>query len=580
DREVELLKLQETFRSPWSARRGGEIFGGHARQASHTPATGGNASAAPLLGGGSCSYSPITLDQPPSTTQAKWFPHGCVASPHYLASAAGLAVLAEGGNALDAAIATNLTLGVVTPYMCGYGGDLFAIVWTDHPYGYNGSGRAPAAATPERIREAGGGTMPTFGPLTVTVPGAVEAWFALLERFGSRTFGDLSQTALRYAREGFVVSPQAMSSIAVARERFRGYEEWQKVYGGAVEGQNLRQPDLARTIEVLCNEGPDAFYRGSIADGIVDHLQKLGGVMANDDLDGHRGEWAEPLESTYRGVEVLEMPPNSSGVTVLEALGIVEESGALPPDGPERQHLLIEAAKLALADRGAYLTDPDAMRIAAADLISADWVRRRFESIDRAHASMPALARSRPGGTAYMCAADSNGMLVSLIQSNWMGFGSGVTVPRWGVNLHNRGSYFSLDPESPNIIAPRKRTLHTLVPAMARRDGEPWLVFGTMGGDGQVQTHLQVLTRKVDDGLDVQEAISAPRWVVSPTDWSVTAESRYNQATLNGLRERGHVLSVTDPYDALMGHAHAIEVASSGFFAATDPRAEGAALGL
>ena len=447
--------------------------------------------------------------------------------------------------------------------------------------GYNGSGRAPAAATPDRIRDpAGASIMPTFGPLTVTVPGAVEAWFALLERYGSRSFGDLAQTALRYARDGFAVSRQAMSSIAVARERFRGFEEWQEVYGGAREGQILRQPDLARTIEALCREGQDAFYRGSIGDAIVNHLEQTGGVMTNGDLAEHRGEWVEPLRSTYRDVDVLEMPPNSPGVTALEALGIVQESATLPSDGPERQHLLIEAMKLALADRGTYLTDPDAMTISPEMLISPDWVRRRFESIDPARAATPALARPLPAGTAYMCAADANGMLVSLIQSNWMGFGSGVTVPRWGVNLHNRGSYFSLDPENANVIAPRKRTLHTLVPAMALRGGEPWLVFGTMGGDGQVQTHLQFLVRKIDDGLDVQEAVTAPRWVVSPADWSVTAESRFDRATLDGMRERGHMLSMTGPYDALMGHAHAIELAERGFFAATDPRAEGAALGL
>ncbi len=447
--------------------------------------------------------------------------------------------------------------------------------------GYNGSGRAPAAATPDRIRDlAGTSVMPTFGPLAVTVPGAVEAWFALLERFGSRSFGDLAQTALQHARDGFVVSRQAMSSIAVARERFRGFEQWQKVYGGAREGEILRQPDLARTIEALCNEGPDAFYQGSIRDAIVDHLELVGGVMTNDDLAQHRGEWVEPLRSTYRGVEVLEMPPNSPGVTVLEALGIVQESDPLPSEGPERHHLLIEAMKLALADRDAYLTDPDVMAVSPEMLISGDWIRRRFESIDPTRAATPALARSLPAGTAYMCAADADGMLVSLIQSNWMGFGSGVTVPGWGVNLHNRGSYYSLDPESPNVISPRKRTLHTLVPAMALRGGEPWLVFGTMGGDGQIQTHLQLLARKVDDGMDVQEAITAPRWVVSPADWSVTAESRFDRVTLDGLRVRGHVLSVTDPYDALMGHAHAIEVAGRGFFAATDPRAEGAALGL
>ncbi len=516
-----------------------------------------------------------------SLSQAKWFREASVASPHYLASAAGAEVLTSGGNAMDAAIATNLALGVVTPYLCGYGGDLFALVWRDGAVGYNGSGRAPEAATPERIREvAGVATMPTFGPLAVTVPGAIEAWFVLLERFGSRPFGELARPALRLAREGFVVSRQAAASFAITQERYRGLDEWQRVYGSVREGELLRQPDLARAIDALSSEGPDAFYRGGIAYAIIDHLQSQGGVMTEGDLRAHHGEWVEPLKTTYRDAEVLELPPNSQGVTALEALNIVGEANPMPLDGAERQHLLIEAMKLALADRDAHVTDPASMTVSPEMLLSREWARQRFESIDPGRARAPSLARAMPGGTAYMCAADSSGMLVSLIQSNWMGFGSGVTVPGWGINLHNRGSYFSLDPGHPNVIAPRKRTLHTLVPAMALRDGNPWLVFGTMGGDGQVQTHLQFVVRKIEDGLDIQETISAPRWVVSPADWSVTAESRFDDSTLHGLRQRGHTLSVTDAYDSLMGHAHAIEVADSGYFGATDPRAEGAVVGL
>ncbi|MDP8956481.1 MAG: gamma-glutamyltransferase [Actinomycetota bacterium] len=520
------------------------------------------------------------MEQPPGVTQAKWFRDGCVASPHHLASAAGLDVLASGGNAMDAAIAANLALAVVTPYLCGFGGDLFALVWSDGPIGYNGSGRAPAAATPERIRGAAGDSMPTFGPLTVTVPGAVEGWFALLQRFGSRTFGDLAQAALRHARQGFAVSPLAASSFAIAKERYRGFAEWHNVYGEVRDGELLRQPDLARTIELLCSVGPDAFYGGPIGDAMVEHLQSLGGVMTKEDLEEHRGEWVEPLTTPYRDAVVLELPPNTQGVAALEGLNILRCANPMPAEGPERQHLLIETMKLALEDRDAFVTDRAFMTVPPETLLSDEWARPRFETIDPERARTPSLARAMPGGTAYMCAADSGGMLVSLIQSNWMGFGSGVTVPGWGINLHNRGSYFLLDPSDPNVIAPRKRTLHTLVPAMALRDGRPWLTFGTMGGDGQVQTHLQLIVRKVDDGLDVQEAITAPRWVVSPTDWSVTAESRFDPAILDGLRHRGHALSVTDAYDPMMGHAQAIEVTDHGFLGATDPRAEGGVFGL
>ena len=535
---------------------------------------------AELIAPEDCSYSRFSLEQSSFLTQSKWFREACVASPHYLASAAGLEILASGGNALDAAIATNLTLGVVTPYLCGYGGDLFALVWKDGVFAYNGSGRAPAAATPERIREAAGDEMQTFGPLTVTVPGAVEAWFSLLQRFGSRSFRDIARTALRLATEGFVVSRHAAASFTAARERYREFDEWQKVYGAVRESTLLRQPDLARSIEALCERGPEAFYRGPIADAMAEHLQSVGGILTKDDLAGHTGEWVQPLGAGYRGVEVLELPPNTQGVAALEALKIVEHSEPLPPDGAERQHLLIEATKLALADRDMYVTDPEAMTVDPRELLSAEWARDRFESIDPHRAGTPSPSRALRGGTAYMCAADSTGMLVSLIQSNWMGFGSGVTVPGWGINLHNRGNYFSLDADHANVIAPRKRTLHTLVPAMALRDGRPWLVFGAMGGDGQPQTHLQFLARRVDDGRDIQETVSAPRWLVSPSDWSVSAESRFDRSTLEGLRDRGHDVSVTEPFDSGMGHAHAIEVAEDGYLGATDPRAEGAVLGM
>jgi gamma-glutamyltranspeptidase/glutathione hydrolase len=241
---------------------------------------------------------------------------------------------------------------------------------------------------------------------------------------------------------------------------------------------------------------------------------------------------------------------------------------------------MIEATKLSLADRNEHVTDPDAMRLAADRLASPAWAAQRASSIDPGRAAQPVPDRPGMGGTAYLCAADANGMLVSLIQSNYMGFGSGVTVPDWGINLQNRGAFFSLDPSHVNVVAPRKRTLHTLIPAMAFRGGRPWMAFGAMGGDGQAQTHLQLLARIVDDAEDIQRAIDAPRWVVSPADWSVTAESRFDPGLLDELRHRGHRLSVTGEFDSLMGHAHAIQVSDAGYAAATDPRAEGAALGL
>ena len=514
--------------------------------------------------------------------EAKRFPTACVASPHYLASATGLAVLASGGNALDAAIATNLTLGVVTPYLCGYGGDLFALVWKDGaPFAYNGSGRAPAAATLDAVRRAAGSDrMPTFGPHSVTVPGVIEAWFALLERFGTLWFGDLVRQARRYAHEGFVLTAQAEASFARARERFADSPDWMAVYGQARAGEPLRQSGLARTIDMLSTDGPDAYYRGQIGHAIVDHVRSMGGLLAEDDLAEHRGEWVEPMAVRYRGVDVLELPPNTQGVAVLEALRIIEALGELPPDGPDRHHLLIESLKLALADRDAYVTDPFEMKISAEELIADPWISERARDIDSRRAAEPAPGRAAVGGTAYICAADSDGMCVSLIQSNWMGIGAGLIVPDWGINLHNRGAYFSLDPDHANVIAPRKRTLHTLVPAMALRDGRPWLTFGSMGGDGQAQTHVQLLARIVDDHEDLQRAVAAPRWVISPEDWAVQIESRFDPAWIDDLRSRGHRISWAGELDPVMGHAHAITLEDNGYAGASDPRAEGAVLGL
>jgi gamma-glutamyltranspeptidase/glutathione hydrolase len=508
------------------------------------------------------------------------FSLGCVASPHHLASAVGLEVLEQGGNALDAAVATNLALGVVTPYLCGYGGDLFALIWAEgRIHGYAGAGRAPASATPEEVRALGGSQrMPVVGPLTVTVPGAVDGWFALLERFGSRDFGVLAAPAVSLAKDGFELSERAAESLARASGVCGRSPEWQATYGAARPGERLRQPALARTIEVLAAEGRDAYYRGAIGAAIAGHVRGSGGLLEEQDLAAHEGEWVEPLRAPFGDVEVVELPPPSQGVAALEALRIAERVG-VPQEGALRQHLLIESMKLALADRDRHLSDPSDMELVAEDLLSEAWIRDRADGVDPSSARTPAPGRSAIAGTAYLCAADGDGMMVSLIQSNYMGFGSGVTVPEWGINLQNRGAYFSLRDDHVNVIAPGKRTLHTLMPAMALRDGSPWMVFGAMGGDGQAQTHLQLVTRMALDGTPPQEAIDAPRWIVDPGTWSVTVESRFAPPLVEDLRSRGHRVAVTGPFDSLLGHAHTIQRTPEGYVAGTDPRAEGAALG-
>ena len=506
------------------------------------------------------------------------YPRAAVASPHYLASSAGLAVLANGGNALDAAIATNLVLGVVTPYLCGFGGDVFAIVWDGDLHGYLGSGRSAGAISLDDTRARHGDAMPVFGAETVTVPGGPRGWFDLLERFGSRSFGDLATRALTYARDGFEVS--ASEPFDESRMMYRTFDDWRAVYGDVTEGTVLRQPAMARTIEALADGGPDAYYGGPIADAIVATVGAGGGALAVEDLAAHEGEWVDPLWARYRDVDVVELPPPTQGTAALEALRILDgfDLGSLDPVA--REHVRIEATKQAMADRDHWITDPDHMAAGPADLLADAWVEARRAEIDPARAGTPDTARPQPGGTAYLCACDDAGLRVSLIQSNFIHFGSGVHVPEWGINLNNRGFSFTLDPERANALAPSKRPMHTLIPAMALRDGEPWLVFGSMGGDAQVGVHVQALSHVLDDGLDPADAIAAPRWRLDVGSWAVKLESRAPDELRDGLAARGHDVTTTSEYDSGMGHAHAIWDTSGGYGATSDPRAESAALGL
>jgi len=524
----------------------------------------------------------MTGDTGPS--EAPRFATACVATPHYLASHTGAAVLRNGGNAVDAAIAANLVLGVVAPYTCGIGGDCFAIVWDgDALHGYNGSGRAPAAATPDAVAgrlgraSSGAAVMPRSGPLSITVPGAVDAWFALLDRFGSRSFAELAEPAIAYATGGFPLTAAGAARIQAGRPAGPGWGEWEDIYGRARAGLRLSQPGLALTLQTVATGGPDAFYRGVVAEAVAAHLEQLGGLLDGADLAVHEGEWVEPLEGRYRDVTVAELPPNSQGSAALLALHLLDQAGPLPPDGPERQAVLIGAVAAALAERDAHLTDPARMRVPPGMLADP----AHAEAIAAA-GSAPVVGGARGGGgdTAYLCAVDGSGLCVSLIQSNYSGFGSGVTVPGWGINLHNRGAYFSLDEAHVNAIAPGKRTLHTLMPAFARRHGRPWLVFGAMGADGQLQTQVQLLAQLVDDAADPGVAVAAPRWLVDPGDFSVRIESRFPTTVVDGLRRAGHRVETLGPYEDVMGHAHLIRLDEEGPVAASDPRCEGLAAGF
>jgi gamma-glutamyltranspeptidase/glutathione hydrolase len=511
---------------------------------------------------------------------ARRYPRGGVASPHYLASAAGLTALARGGNAVDAAVAANLALGVVAPYLCGYGGDLFAIVWDGELHGYLGSGRSPAAASVDAVRDrTGSTTMPILGPHAVTVPGGVAGWFDLLERWGTRSFAELAEPALAYARDGFELTPTGAMYLVGSVALYEEFPALRATYEGVETGDVLRQPALARTIETLAADGPDAYYRGPIADAIADAHQAHGGLLTADDLGNHHGEWVPPLCAPYRDVEIAELPPPTQGVTALEALRILDEF-PLPDDGPDRHHLLIEATKLALEDRNEYVSDPDAMTVTPEEMLAESWTAERRSRIDLRRATTPQPGAAHVGGTAYLCASDADGVLVSLIQSNFLSFGSGVHVGEWGINLNNRGSSFTLDPTAVNALAPGKLPMHTLMPAMATRGGAPWFAFGSMGGDSQAQIQVQLLAHLVDDGADPQDALDAPRWCIDPSTWAVRAERGFSPDWFAALRALGHDPQRAPRFDAGMGHAHAIQRTGGGYAVATEPRAEGAALGL
>ena len=511
---------------------------------------------------------------------AATYPHAALATPHYLASAAGAAVFARGGNAIDAIVGANLALGVVAPYFCGYGGDIFAIVWDGELHGYLGSGRSPAAATLDGVRDALAGTSLLVGPHSVTVPGAIAGWFELLERWGTMSFGELAADAIRYARDGFTVTPMLAAAAQGFTGTYRAFSEWQAVYSGARVGEVLRQEPLARLIELLAADGPDAYYQGPVAQNIVDVLGRYGGFMVTDDLAAHAGRWDAPMRGAYRDVEIAELPPPTQGAVVLEIMRILDGFDLATMAPSDREHLIIEAVKIGLRDRDDHISDPDAMRIAPEALLAPDWIAARRDAINPARAQVPEPGHPQRGGTAYLCAADGDGLLVSLIQSNFLSFGSGIHVAEWGINLNNRGSSFSLDPASVNAYAPSKLPMHTLIPGMVLRDGRPEVVFGSMGGDAQAQIHAQLLTKIIDSGADLQAALDAPRWRVEPWDWRLRMEAPFDRDVHRDLVARGHDIVDVAALDTGMGHAHAIRVGHSGYAIATDPRAEGAAVGL
>jgi gamma-glutamyltranspeptidase/glutathione hydrolase len=535
-------------------------------------------------------------------------------APHHLATTAGLGILRAGGSAVDAAIATNAVLAVVFGGACGIGGDAFWLIWDEasaSQVALNGSGRAPASADPAVLRARGLATLPFRGPLTITVPGAVRSWGDAHARFGLLPWADLLAPAIQLAGGGFPVDEHFARSVESAaavfdRELGAGAHGWAATYrplGRAWRpGERVRLPALAATLEQLAAAGADDLYAGVLAGRQATGLAAAGSGITAADLAAHDSTWETPLSTAYRGATATTHPPNSSGLVALEVLSILaafeppERSVFVPGEGGATAgadlrwaHLGIEATKRALADRDAHLSDPAFVDVPVARLLDTAYGESLARGIDPARASVPPPSRApRGGGTIWLGVVDGKGNAVSLIESNYSGFGSGVVDPATGIAYQNRGSYFSLDPDHPNVLAPRKRTLHTLLPGMLFRDGRPWVVHGSMGGDAQPAIFAQVVSALVDGGVDVATAVAAPRWSPVPAAHFappdvVQVEPRFEAGLLDSLAAMGHNLDVREPFDGALGHAHAIELVAGGpahggtLAAATDPRSPGLA---
>jgi len=498
--------------------------------------------------------------------------HGMVATSHPLATQIGLDVLKKGGTAVDAAIAANAALGLMEPVSNGVGGDLFAIVWdakTKKLYGYNGSGRSPKSLTLKWFQDNGYKAIPPTGPLPVSVPGAVDGWFALHERFGKLPVKDLLAPAIRYAREGFPLTELIAYywGVSVPRlSKYPGFTEQFTVDGKApAKGQIWKNPNLANTLQTIADGGRDAFYKGRIAHVIGDYFKANGGFLSYEDLAGHHGEWVEPVSTNYRGYDVWELPPNGQGLAALQMLNILEgyDFSKIPFGSTEHVHLFVEAKKLAFEDRAKFYADPAFAKAPVEWLISKPYAaeRRKLIAADKAMRSVEPGTPKLDGDTIYMTTADQWGNMVSLIQSNYRGMGSGMSPPGLGFILQDRGEMFVLKEGHANTFAPGKRPFHTIIPAFITKDGAPWASFGVMGGDMQPQGHVEIVMNLVDFGMNLQEAGDAPRiqheGSTSPeaqaeamTDGGfVDLESGFPYETVRGLMQKGHsVRFANGPY--------------------------------
>lgn len=536
---------------------------------------------------------------PYPTVRTPVFARNIVATSQPLAAQAGLRILQSGGNAVDAAIAAAAVITMTEPCSNGLGSDNFAIIWDPKSrqlHGLNSSGTAPAAWSIEYFKRKYGDqpTMPLRGWDSVTVPGAVAGWALLHGRFGRRTFADVLAPAIEYAERGFTVGPNVQDKWTRATPILRsspGFAEHFLPQGRApAVGEHFVLPGAARTLKLIADSRGEAFYRGEIADSIARFAQMNGGAMAAADLSAYwefaqSHGWVGTISTPFHGHEAHEIPPNGQGIAALSCLGMLRHTALADyaVDSADWHHVMIEAMKLAFADTYAFVADPRSMTVTAAEMLDDAYLSQRARLIDMRRATAPSAGKPPLGGTIYLSAADASGMMVSFIQSNYMGFGSGVVVPGYGISMQNRGAGFSLDPASVNCVAPGKRPFHTIIPAFLMKDGEPQMSFGLMGGNMQPQGHVQTLARMLIAGQQPQAACDAPRWkVMSALD--IEIESAMPRAVSDQLSARGHRITRADDAYMDFGSGQFIwrlgDPAIDGYVAASDSRRDGLAAGF
>jgi gamma-glutamyltranspeptidase / glutathione hydrolase len=526
----------------------------------------------------------LNWDNPYPTVRRPTLARNAVSTSQPVAAQAGLRMLLKGGNAVDAALATAIVLTVTEPISNGIGSDAFAIIWDgSHLHGLNASGRAPAAWKPEYFGDAK--AMPVRGWNTVTVPGAVSAWVALSQRFGRLPFEQLFEPAIDYAENGFLVTPFIASRWAQQipeLQRQPGFAQAFMPEGRAPRtGELFRHREQGQTLRSIAASKGEAFYRGELARMMAAHSRANQGAMSEADLSSHEPEWIAPISMEYRGYTVHQTPPNTQGIVCLMALGILKQFDLAdhPVDSPEAVHLQIEAVKLAFADAVHYVGEPASMRVGARDLLDPDYLASRAKLIDPARAQDFGHGKLPRGGTVYLTAADASGMMVSMIQSNFMGFGSGVVVPGTGISLQNRGSGFNLTPGHANQVGPGKRPFHTIIPGFVTRDGKPVMGVGLMGGTMQAQGHTQLMVRMGDYRQSPQAAIDGPRFRVVQ-GMEVNFESAFPPATLQALAQRGHRMVDLPAGYMDFGCSQIIRRLDDGYLAASDPRRDSLAVGF